>query len=204
MLDPRLRDVKDWWLAPLARALGPAVPPSAVTVAGGITGLAAAWAAYRGNAPLALAFWLGNRLLDGLDGTLARVHGRQTDFGGYLDIVVDFAVYAAIPLGLVLGAPSPGAWRGVCVLLGTFYVNAASWMYLAAILERRGAGAAARGARTTITMPTAPVEGTETIVFYILFITLPGARTVLFWLMAALVLAGAVQRVVWAAKNLRA
>lgn len=36
----------------------------------------------------------------GIDGLVARVSGQQTDFGGYLDILCDFVVYAAIPIGL--------------------------------------------------------------------------------------------------------
>ena len=40
-----------------------------------------------------------NRLLDGLDGAVARAAGG-TDLGGFLDITMDFLVYSAIPLRL--------------------------------------------------------------------------------------------------------
>jgi hypothetical protein len=59
-------------------------------------------------------------------------------------------------------------------LLGSFFVNAASWMYLSAVLERRGAGAAARGERTTVTMPPGLIAGAETVVLYTLFLVFPG------------------------------
>jgi hypothetical protein len=81
-------------------------------------------------------------------------------------------------------------------------VNAASWMYLAAILERRGAGAAARGELTTITMPRGLVGGTETVVFYALFLALPRTLVPLFILMTALVLVTVMQRLVWAVRRL--
>ena len=86
-------------------------------------------------------------MLDGLDGTLARVPARQTDFGGYLDILLDFAVYTAVPTGLALGLGTAPALAACAVLVGSFFVNAASWMYLSAVLERRGAGPAARARR---------------------------------------------------------
>ncbi len=51
-------------------------------------------------------------------------------------------------------------------------------------------------------MPTALVEGTETIVFYSLFMLFPGALAPLFGLMAALVWVSVFQRLFWAVRNL--
>ena len=45
-----------------------------------------------------------NRVADGLDGAVARSTG-QTDFGGYLDLVVDFIFYSAIPLAFAIANP---------------------------------------------------------------------------------------------------
>ena len=45
-----------------------------------------------------------NRLLDGLDGAVARAAG-STDLGGFLDITMDFLVYSAIPFAFVLKDP---------------------------------------------------------------------------------------------------
>lgn len=41
------------------------------------------------------------RVLDGLDGVVARQKNKQTDFGGYLDIILDFTVYSIIPVAIV-------------------------------------------------------------------------------------------------------
>ncbi|MBK6433761.1 CDP-alcohol phosphatidyltransferase family protein [Candidatus Amarolinea dominans] len=72
-----------------------------------------------------------SRILDGLDGMLWRhLTQQQTDFGGYLDIVADFVVYAAVPIGLFLGRATTELGVGLALLLGSFYINAASWMYL--------------------------------------------------------------------------
>jgi CDP-alcohol phosphatidyltransferase. len=49
-----------------------------------------------------------NRLLDGLDGALARLRGL-TDAGGFLDIALDFLFYALVPFGFALAAPADNA-----------------------------------------------------------------------------------------------
>ena len=61
-------------------------------------------------------------------------------------------------------------------------------MYLAAILEQRHEGAAARGESTTVTMPPGLIGGAETVGFYVAFFLWPAYQTWLFQAMAALVL----------------
>ena len=143
-----------------------------------------------------LAFWLLNRALDGLDGLLARLHGLQDDFGGYLDILFDFVAYAALPIGLVLAAPTLDRYLALAVLLASFYVNTASWMYLAAILEKRRARDPETA--TTIVMPAGLVGGFETIVAYCVFLLFPGSVLRLFYIFSALVFITIIQRLAWA------
>ncbi len=201
MLDRWLRAWKDRLLAPVARQVGRHASPGMVTLAALLAGLGAAFALWRGSSGLALALWIVNRTLDGLDGSVARETGRSSDLGGYADIVCDFIVYAAIPLAVAMARP--GLTPGVAVLLGTFYVNAASWMYLAAILERRGQGAASRGEVTQVTMPAGLVGGSETVLLYALLIGVPPATAATIWAMAVLVGFTTVQRLLWAARTLR-
>lgn len=198
MFDHVLRLLKDRWLAPLARWLGPSLSPNTVSVLGFLFGLACAAAAARGANVLAVVLWVVNRMLDGLDGSLARVHGRQTDFGGYLDILLDFVVYAAIPVAMVYASPSRDIAVAGVLLLATFFVNSASWMYLAAILERRELGATTHGELTTVTMPPGLIAGTETVVFYALFLAVPAWRVGGFQIMATLVVVNVFQRLWWA------
>jgi archaetidylinositol phosphate synthase len=90
----------------VARALLPLrVPPPAVVLAATATGLGAAVAIGR-HAFLAAALLLQLKtVLDNADGQLARLSGRITAFGRYLDsesdLLVDAAVFAA--LGLWIG-----------------------------------------------------------------------------------------------------
>jgi phosphatidylglycerophosphate synthase len=201
MLDHTLRSYKDGLLRPLACRLG-RVSPNAITVLAMVVGLAAAGAAAQQWYGLALALWLANRVLDGLDGMVARAYARQSDFGGYLDIVLDFVVYAAVPIGLYFGNPGGVAAAALILLLSSFYVNAASWIYLSAILEKRAAGAAASGELTTVTMPRGLVGGAETIIFYTAFLLWPGLLPWLFTAMAAMVAVGVLLRLGWARLNL--
>src|SRR4051812_8606907 len=68
-----------------------------VTVVGFLLGLAAAAAIAFSLYGAGLLLVLASRLCDGLDGAVAR-QTRMTDRGGFLDIVLDFGFYAAIPL----------------------------------------------------------------------------------------------------------
>ena len=208
MLDPALRPVKDRLLTPLAEALAPRAHPNTLSLLGFVVGLGCAALLARGATLPALALWAVNRLLDGLDGAVARARHAPTDLGGYLDLLLDFVLYALLPLAAAAGVELPStadraalAWL-VAALLGTFYVNAASWMYLAAVLEKRSAGAAARSELTSITMPTGLVEGTETIIFYSLFMLFPGALGPLMIIMLAGVWLTIAQRVAWALRHL--
>lgn len=201
MLDHTLRVYKDDLLRPLAAQLR-RVSPNAITVLAMVIGMAAAGAAAQQWYWAALSLWLLNRLLDGLDGMVARVHGRQSDFGGYLDIVLDFVVYAAVPVSLYWGNQTGMNALALAFLLSSFYINAASWIYLSAILEKRSVGASARGEVTTVTMPSGLVAGTETILFFCLFLLWPGALFWLFSAMTVMVLLSIGQRLVWARRNL--
>jgi phosphatidylglycerophosphate synthase len=176
-----------------------------ISLAAFAAGLGCCVLLYRGSMLGALGLWIVNRLLDGLDGAVARQQGRESDLGGYIDMVLDLIVYALIPISAA-AATAPGSealWLSLSFLLASFYVNAGSWMYLSAILEKRGRGACDMGEQTTVTFPTGLVEGAETMLLFTLIIILPGQLIGLFWLIAVLVGITTVQRIVWATRQLR-
>lgn len=201
MFDSALRPFKDRLLGPVARASGGRIHPGAVTAAALVVGLAAAGFAWRGWYGSALACWLVNRVLDGLDGVIARERGLASDRGGYFDLLADFLVYALVPIALAAGRSDPGGHAAVAWLLASFYVNAMSWMYIAAVLERRN-GTARRGGGPSIVFPEGVVGGTETILFFTAFLLFPAFFKPLALLMALLTAAGAAQRAVWAWRRL--
>ena len=199
MFDDRMRMVKDSVFNPMAEVVQ-IVPPWLFSVLGLIAGVGAALAAWQQSYLLAALLWWLNRILDGFDGAVARITHSQSDFGGYLDIIIDYVVYAAVPAGLALGRMETAVTYALIFLLCTFYVNGASWMYLAAILEKRTHQQAAR--LTSIVMPAGLVGGTETIIFYSIFIIFPSVLVWSFSLMAALVAITVVQRLLWATRHL--
>ncbi len=202
MVDKLLRIPKEQALTPVAMHLLRRIRPTTITLFAFSVGGAAALAIWQGYYLLGLVLWLLNRVLDGLDGTLARITDQQSDFGGYLDILLDTVMYAIIPTALAFSVDTPHANQVLILLLISFYVNGASWMYVAALLEKRRAGATASGELTTITMPSGLIEGTETIAFFVLFILFPHAIVALFIVMALLTFATIGQRLIWAARAL--
>lgn len=200
MTDAYLRGPKEAILGPVARRTPTAVHPTAITLLAVVPGLGAAVAAADGRAALAVGLWLVNRTLDGLDGTLARQRGRQSDLGAYLDILMDFVVYAAVPIGLAVHAADTAVWVACTALLAAFYVNTVSWAYLSALLERRGRTEG--DGFTSVTMPGGLIEGTETVVLYTVMLAAPDWALGLFWAMAAAVAVTVLQRVAWAVRTL--
>ncbi len=204
MFDGLFRRYKDRLLAPALRLIG-GLSPNAITLLAFAFGVTAAGFAAGGWLWAALGAWLVNRLLDGLDGAAARAQGGATDLGGYLDIVLDFAVYAAVPAGVAVGGGfETGRLVALAVLLASFYVNGASWMMLSAILEKRAQGAESRGEPTTVTMPPGVAGAVVTFVFFTAFLIWPTEFPALAYALAALCAISIGQRVVWAIRHLQA
>ena len=165
------------------RLAGIGITANQVTVASWVLGLAAAAAIAFEWYVLGLALFLLNRLGDGLDGAIARLKG-STELGGYLDIVLDFATYGAVPLGFILAEPGANALAGA-VLLVSFYVNGASFLAFSAIAARLGMETRVRGPKS-IYFTTGLAEGTETILFFVLFCLFPGSFAPLALVFAAM------------------
>lgn len=108
----------------------------AVSLAGFVTGMAAAVAITLQRPLAGLALLLLSRLLDGLDGAVARAT-QPTDRGGFLDITLDFLFYAAIPLAFAVADPLRNALPAA-VLLASFVGTGSSFLAFAVLAEKRG------------------------------------------------------------------
>jgi phosphatidylglycerophosphate synthase len=198
MLDPAMRRLTRGPLDAVARALARTpVSPGLLTGSGLATGLAAAAAASVGWWSLALAAWAASRLLDGLDGPLARQRGTASDVGGFDDVMADFTVYAAVAVGIAVGIPE--ARLAAVVLLATYYVSGTALLSGSAVASRQGVETDGRSLHLTGGL----AEGTETIVFYAAVFAFPQHATVLLWSFSAAVAVTAVQRVHRARRLLR-
>ena len=198
MFDNNLRHRKELLLQPLSTNLS-RVQPIHISLAALAFALLSILLAALALYAWALCCFVLNRTLDGLDGEVARRWYKQSDIGGYLDILFDFVLYSFLPLALVLSQPSHAHYLALALLLISFYLNGASWMYLSALLEKREH---LKPKTTSVAMPPALIEGSETIAFYALFLLFPGQIVWLFGLMAVLVFFSAAQRVSWALHHL--
>jgi len=196
MKDVVLRTQKDRALEPLAQTLFGSVSPNLISITALIPGLFCALAIVQGQCGLAIGFWFANRLLDGLDGVVARVHDKKSDFGGYLDLLLDYVIYLAIPIAFVVAEPAPIHIASLVFLLASFQINSLSWTLLSSLMEKRRLAGQSR--LTSIEMPVGLIEGAETVLFYTLFFLLPAYVPWLFGIMATLVFVTAGQRVWWA------
>jgi len=164
MFDAKLRPLIDPPLNAIGRALaGAGVTANALTFAGLALGLGGAAAIALGHFGWGLALICANRLLDGLDGAVARARG-PSDLGGYFDIVADFAFYVSIPVGF--GILAPANTLPALVLVASFVLTGVSFLAFAVIAGKRGETTEAHGKKSFF-YSTGLAEGTETIAVFI-------------------------------------
>ena len=132
---------------------------------------------------LGLALILASRLCDGLDGAIAK-QTRASDFGGYLDIVLDFAFYGLIPLAFAIHDPAQNA-IAAGVLLLSFYVNGASFLAFAIIAEKRKLTSVARGKKSFF-FTTGLAEAGETLAIFAAFCLVPNWFSPVAYIFAAI------------------
>lgn len=148
MLDARLRRLIDPPLDRLGASLGRrGIGADAVTLAGFAVGAASFPALAAEAYGLALLLILLNRVMDGLDGAVAR-HAGTTDFGGYLDIVCDFLFYSGVVFFFAVGRPEqalPAAF-----LIFSFIGTGSSFLAYAVFAAKRGVTTSIRGPSPSI------------------------------------------------------
>lgn len=191
MFDAKLRPLIDPPLNRLGSALARrGVTANAITFLGLALGLAGAAAICGGYFGAGLGLILANRLLDGLDGAVARANG-PTALGGYFDIVADFAFYVSVPLGF--GLVDPANTQAALVLVASFVLTGVSFLAYAVIAAERGARTDAHG-RKSFFYSTGLAEGGETIAVFIAFALFPAWFVPLAYAYAALCVLTVFQR----------
>ncbi|MCE8025080.1 CDP-alcohol phosphatidyltransferase family protein [Billgrantia aerodenitrificans] len=119
----------------------------------------------------ALAAILVNRIGDGVDGALARLTGKTSDAGGFLDIGLDFVFYAAVVLGFALADPAANA-LAAAFLLFAFIGTGTSFLAFAIMATRYGLERP-HFQRKAFYYLHGLTEGTETILAFVLFCLWP-------------------------------
>jgi phosphatidylglycerophosphate synthase len=164
-----------------------------VTIAGFIVGVLAAGAIAAGIFPVAFVLVAINRLCDGLDGAVARA-SAMTDRGGYLDIVLDFAFYAAVPLAFAAVDAERNALAAALLLAGIL-VNGAAFLAFTGMAERKRLSTQAQGHKSIYYLAGLAAGG-ETVAFFLAFCAFPQFFPLLATLFACLCLASAALRVI--------
>ena len=191
MFDARLRPLIDPPLNAIGRSLARVgMTANLVTLIGAAIGIGGAVAIAERQFLLALALVLLSRLLDGLDGAVARAT-QKSDFGGYLDIVCDFAFYVAVPVGF--GVADPANLRPALVLVACFTVTGISFLAFAVLAAQRGLSTEAHGEKSFF-YNTGLAEGGETIAFFVAMCVWPAAFPMLAGLFTALCVITIIQR----------
>lgn len=191
MFDARLRPLIDpplnrmgQWIA--ARG----ITANQVTLVGMGVGLGAAAAIAAQHFAIGFGLIVLSRLLDGLDGAIARAT-TKSNFGGYLDIVCDFAFYVAVPVGFGFAAPANLPFA--LALVACFTVTGISFLAFAVLAAQHGLETRAHGEKSFF-YNTGLAEGGETIGFFLIMCVWPGGFPVLAAVFSALCLLTVVQR----------
>ena len=170
MFDAQLRPLIDRLLNPIGRglvALG--MTANQVTMIGAAFGLIAAGCVAAGLFYPALWFVIANRVIDGLDGAVARA-SRSSDFGGYLDIVSDFIFYSAIPMAFAVARPETAL--AAAFLIFSFIGTATSFLGFAILAEKHQVTTKNRGKKAFYYLGGL-TEGTETILLFLAMLVWP-------------------------------
>ena len=135
MLDRAIQTAIKPLLTRAAKALvKTGVSADRLTLTGFLVGMGAAVAIAVEAYIAGLVMLLISRLMDGLDGAVAR-ETTPTDRGGFLDITLDFLFYASIPLAFAIAHPTQNALPAA-VLLAAFIGTGSSFLAFAIVAEK--------------------------------------------------------------------
>ena len=144
-----------------------------LTIGGCLAGLGAAAAISFGHFTVALILIAANRVADGLDGAVAATT-RRTDRGAFLDIVLDFVVYTAVPLGFAIWDAQHNA-LAAAFLLASYLANGSAFLAFSAMTAKRGLETAEQGQKSIYYLGEFYAEGFWTIAFMVAVCLFPAA-----------------------------
>jgi len=184
MLDAKVTPLIKPLLKPLIKALdSKSVTPNQVTLVGFVVGILAFPFIILNWWNMALGCIILNRVLDGIDGELARYQRSSSSAGGFLDICLDFLFYASIPLAF--GIADPAEWGiPAMVLLATFIGTGSSFLAFAIAAEKFQIDRP-QFANKSFYYMQGLTEGTETILVFLAFCIWPQYFATLAYLFAA-------------------
>jgi phosphatidylglycerophosphate synthase len=201
MLDSKARQLLDPALDNIAKGLVKlGIGANFVTVTAFGLGIFAAVAISFHYYLAGLFLLLLSRLGDGLDGAVAR-QTEKTDFGGYLDIVLDFIFYGMIPVAFIIANPAQNAVAGSILIL-SFFATGSSFLAYAVMAERYGLKAPIHASKS-LYFVTGLAEATETIGVFAAFCLFPDWFSPIAWAFSIICLFTVIARILQARQNFR-
>lgn len=193
MFDIALRRWKDSVADPVAQIIPIWISPIQVTGAAFVVGLlACVTAASTVSGVLAFSFWVANRFLDCVDGSLARHRKTASDLGGFLDLLSDFIIYSILPIAIAYGEDKDQYyidWVSIAMLEATFHVNNFILFYSAAVAAQKD-----DQELTSVTMRPALIEGFESGLLFTAMLMWPHYINMWARIMSIGVVVGIIQR----------
>ena len=175
MIDAKLLPLQRRLLRPIALGLVTfGVRADQVTITGFLLGIVALPLLASQQYTWALVFILLNRVLDGIDGEVARLT-IATDRGAFLDIALDFVFYATIPLGFALANVTENA-LAAAVLLAAFVGTGSSFLAFSLMAQKRKLHAQKFPSKGLYYLGGL-TEGAETIAVFVAFCLWPNLFT---------------------------
>lgn len=171
--------------------------PNQITFIGFFFGIVMCFLIFINSYFLAILFLFLNRLCDGLDGVMAR-QTSPSPLGAYLDIILDFIIYAAFVLVFSL-ENEINLLTGV-FLLFTYICTGTTFLTQAIIQPQLDYSQQQDNVEDEIPKSfiyaSGLIEGTETIFFMFLCLIMPKAFPILGFLFSVLCLITAIARVI--------
>jgi phosphatidylglycerophosphate synthase len=171
--------------------------PNQITFIGFFFGIVMCFLIFINSYFLAILFLFLNRLCDGLDGVMAR-QTSPSPLGAYLDIILDFIIYAAFVLVFSL-ENEINLLTGV-FLLFTYICTGTTFLTQAIIQPQLDYSQQQDSIEDEIPKSfiyaSGLIEGTETIFFMFLCLIMPKAFPILGFLFSVLCLITAIARVI--------
>lgn len=170
MLDPYVRPFIDYPLNYMGKRIASyGISANHITIVAFVFGLIAIIMITQKQYQMAAILICLNRLLDGIDGAVAR-HTEISDFGGFLDIVCDFLIYSGVIFAF--GLADPDNLLCAAFLILSFVGPISSFLAYAVIASKRNITTLDRGKKSFFHMGGI-CEGTETAALLIVLCLFP-------------------------------
>jgi len=169
------------------------ITPIQITLSAFIIGIVACINIYLGYSIAAVALLWISGILDALDGTVARLKGKSSNLGAFMDITFD----RMIEIGIIIAMAflDPTASQMLVVLTGTIVLSISIFLTVASLAKNTG--------KKAFYYQAGFAERTEGFIFFTLMILIPGYRMTIGYIYAAAILFTAGQRYVQAIHILR-